>query len=503
MLEQKAYILFYVRDINRISQERPLIVNQNVNVVATTLRNVSTADTDRRPLPSAFIGKLSDGLLSTRSATVSVPGVSVQNKESNSNSTQVIHMGHSVLKGSGTIASEDSAVRKHEALATKSSMGGIGQPMEKTENISVAFNATDASVTNAETGCEDKNFDSNPHSVEKSSSFSLTSKIAVNADSKEPQKTNSDAQIRVCSAPKNKQSDWAAEKTDSDHQSTEMQGGRETHKVENSQISQSDLKKPSKLPPMNGNATAVRSDNVSRRKSKKHKKCRGLTVHFGTKMMLRAPLTIRKKNGKKKKVKDQKLDVEHLSDTVCNTADTGPSTSEKANSVSSGKSVHSFSQSDSCSRTDEKGDAGKNTPCMGDNLPSENFHGELKERIDQSDGAVTVSTTERNQVKNGRQQSSIDTSICHVQKGKESIVALGLEKSIIRRWDEAEVASSKYLDSNGSVSRTIGYVGDDWDEEYDKGKRKKVKRSRINFDGLNPFQEIATKKAKLKMERKR
>ncbi|KAL9249556.1 Ubiquitin carboxyl-terminal hydrolase 23-like protein [Drosera capensis] len=489
VLEQKAYMLFYVRDINRFSQKKPLIVNQNVNGVATTLRNVSTADTDRRSLPSAFTGKLSNGLLSMRSATVSV--------------TQVIHKDHSVLKGSGTIASEDSAVRKDEALATKSSMGDIAQPMEKTENISVAFNATDASVTNAEAGCEDKNFDSNPNSVEKSSSFSLASKIAVNADSKEPPKTNSDEQIRVCSVPKNKQSDLSAEKTDSDHQSTEMQGGRETHKAQNSQISQSDLKKPSKLPPMNGNATAVCSDHVSWRKSKKHKKCRGSSVHFGTKMMLRAPLTIRKKNGKKKKVKDQKPDVGHLSDTVCKTVDTGPSTSEKANSVSSGKSVHSFSQSDSGSRTDEKGDAGKNTLSMGGNLPSENFRRELKERMDQSDGVVTISTTERNQVKNGRQKSSIDTSTCHVQKGKESVVALGLEKSIIGRWDEAEVASSKNLDSNGSVSRTIGYVGDDWDEEYDKGKRKKVKRSRISFDGPNPFQEIATKKAKLKMERKR
>ncbi|KAL9249391.1 Ubiquitin carboxyl-terminal hydrolase 23-like protein [Drosera capensis] len=231
VLEQKAYMLFYVRDINCFSQKKPLIVNQNVNGVATTLRNVSTADTDRRSLPSAFTGKLFNGLLSTRSDTVSVPGVSVRNKESNSNSTQVIHKDHSVLKGSGTIASEDSAIRKDEALATKSSMGDIGRPMEKTENSSVAFNATDVSVTNAEAGCEDKNFDSNPHLIEKSSSFSLALKIAVNADSKEPQKTNSDSQIRVCSAPKNKQSDLAAEKTDSDLQSTEMQGGRGTHKA--------------------------------------------------------------------------------------------------------------------------------------------------------------------------------------------------------------------------------------------------------------------------------
>ncbi|GMP35811.1 hypothetical protein CsSME_00008123 [Camellia sinensis var. sinensis] len=36
------------------------------------------------------------------------------------------------------------------------------------------------------------------------------------------------------------------------------------------------------------------------------------------------------------------------------------------------------------------------------------------------------------------------------------------------------------------------------DEEYDKGKRKKVRCSQIEFGGPNPFQEIATKKTKLK-----
>ncbi|GAB2216621.1 hypothetical protein Droror1_Dr00024396 [Drosera rotundifolia] len=158
--------------LSSIRWKNPLIVNQNVNGVSTTLRNVSAAVMDCRSIPSAFIGMLSNGLCSTRSATVSVPGVSLQNKESNSNSTQVIHKNHSVLKGNGTIASENLAVRKDEALATKSTIGDIGQPMEKTENISVAFNAVDASVTNVEAGYEDKNFDSNPHSVEKSSSFS-------------------------------------------------------------------------------------------------------------------------------------------------------------------------------------------------------------------------------------------------------------------------------------------------------------------------------------------
>lgn len=36
------------------------------------------------------------------------------------------------------------------------------------------------------------------------------------------------------------------------------------------------------------------------------------------------------------------------------------------------------------------------------------------------------------------------------------------------------------------------------DEEYDRGKRKKVRNSKIEFGGPNPFQEIASKKAKVK-----
>lgn len=36
----------------------------------------------------------------------------------------------------------------------------------------------------------------------------------------------------------------------------------------------------------------------------------------------------------------------------------------------------------------------------------------------------------------------------------------------------------------------------DRDEEYDRGKRKKVRRSKHDFGGPNHFQEIATKKIK-------
>lgn len=42
------------------------------------------------------------------------------------------------------------------------------------------------------------------------------------------------------------------------------------------------------------------------------------------------------------------------------------------------------------------------------------------------------------------------------------------------------------------------------DEEYDQGKRKKIRQFKHSFGGPNPFQEIATKKSqlkKLKLER--
>lgn len=38
----------------------------------------------------------------------------------------------------------------------------------------------------------------------------------------------------------------------------------------------------------------------------------------------------------------------------------------------------------------------------------------------------------------------------------------------------------------------------DRDEEYDRGKRKKIRESRISFGGPNLFQEIATKNSKRK-----
>lgn len=41
----------------------------------------------------------------------------------------------------------------------------------------------------------------------------------------------------------------------------------------------------------------------------------------------------------------------------------------------------------------------------------------------------------------------------------------------------------------------------DRDEEYDRGRRKKVKQSQVDFGGPNPFQETADINAQKKMSK--
>lgn len=82
-----------------------------------------------------------------------------------------------------------------------------------------------------------------------------------------------------------------------------------------------------------------------------------------------------------------------------------------------------------------------------------------------------------------------------------SILTRGLEETTVARWDDIGVSLSKKSETRAA---RIGYTGDEWDEEYDRGKRKKVRGPKISFDGPNLFQEISTqreKRAKLNRSR--
>ncbi|KAJ3695441.1 hypothetical protein LUZ60_000818 [Juncus effusus] len=83
--------------------------------------------------------------------------------------------------------------------------------------------------------------------------------------------------------------------------------------------------------------------------------------------------------------------------------------------------------------------------------------------------------------------------------GRESIGLLmsGLTEIKVPRWDEKPRVE---INNGPSNQNSIGYVLDEWDEEYDMGKRKKVRKSKEEFEGPNPFQEIADMKVRKKMK---
>ncbi|KAJ6827686.1 ubiquitin carboxyl-terminal hydrolase 36 [Iris pallida] len=68
---------------------------------------------------------------------------------------------------------------------------------------------------------------------------------------------------------------------------------------------------------------------------------------------------------------------------------------------------------------------------------------------------------------------------------------------IVPRWDDDVPGYRGFGDAR---SRSIGYVLDEWDEEYDRGKKKKVKKSKHTSGGPNLFQEFANMKIQQNMK---
>ncbi|TVU12284.1 hypothetical protein EJB05_45920 [Eragrostis curvula] len=82
-----------------------------------------------------------------------------------------------------------------------------------------------------------------------------------------------------------------------------------------------------------------------------------------------------------------------------------------------------------------------------------------------------------------------------------SVRARDLMEATVPSWDDIHAPSTKTAGPQHS-KRSIGYVLDEWDEEYDRGKTKKVRQSKDDFDGSNPFQEEANYISQRQMKQK-
>ncbi|KAK4797526.1 hypothetical protein SAY86_029852 [Trapa natans] len=191
----------------------------------------------------------------------------------------------------------------------------------------------------------------------------------------------------------------------------------------------------------------------------KHVKHQVTSVYFGPKMLLRVSLNQHKKRTKKKR---------RAAKEDCISTDLGPSTSESHGSVAI---IHRR----------------KIKACVKNAVDKKVEREEIN-----SNGSPLTSSLNADMEVIEKKDCKNDS----MENGLMSMLTRGLEETLVAHWDGIDLPpSSTMVPSHGKVN-AIGYVADEWDEEYDRGKRKKLKQFKHDFSGPNHFQEIASKKIK-------
>ncbi|GMH04461.1 hypothetical protein Nepgr_006300 [Nepenthes gracilis] len=522
VLDQKAYMLFYVRDRENFSPERPANVAHKANILAANVKTVScTTGPTSRGIQNGYAEKLvreriQNDLLPKLIGNLYASDVLVQKSKLNiCSSNESLPKPEFVRKCNGAVSSECSDLIKEKVSVSQSDVAGMEQTTKSCDNSLADINATKV-LTCDNVYTEDKSSRSDLVSVAKASNFAALPSITVDVASKASQKGSMGADTKVCSSPMSDSGGELTMKVDPHKQTNQLNDGSQIHKTgiafkeESAEPSPSDQSVLGKFPSlvnMDEHLRVAASDVVSQRKLKKLKKCKIASLYVGTKMLYRASLCSRKrKKGKKVKLCNQNLVLEHLDDDRIST-DLGPSTSGRTTSFSMGSSAHSHTVSDSGSKQGHNHAAEKDMINCSGNLQMQNVNGEFKERTAQRNTALgtyqhslksSSSLVVANQLDTGKPIGSKDSKNCQVHNGMTNGLTMGLVDPAVAHWDGIELPSSQILESNGSDNISIGYMLDEWDEEYDRGKRKKVKMSRNSYGGPNPFQEIASMKAKLK-----
>ncbi|XP_034678541.1 ubiquitin carboxyl-terminal hydrolase 23-like isoform X2 [Vitis riparia] len=264
---------------------------------------------------------------------------------------------------------------------------------------------------------------------------------------------------------------------------------------------------------MNGSIHMKTLDCKPHRKlKKKHMK---RSMHLVSNNLFRASLSLRKKK-KQRRSKRHTSDIKNLTqerllEAGCLSIDQGPSTSDKTQTISVGPTNPQGKRVKHGTKKGDKRTAGKDVKTSNSECLIDTMDMEIRDRIGQ-EGAMLATDKEPQKSSSSvakqwdaqGSDSLNDSKRDRMQNGLMSMLTRGLDKTIVARWDEIEWPSNRVMESRSVEGVTIGYVPDEWDEEYDRGKRKKVRSSKGSFGEPNPFQEIATKKAhfkKAKMDR--
>ncbi|CAL1358768.1 unnamed protein product [Linum trigynum] len=475
VLNQKAYMLFYVRDRKKVAPRRQLDeVKKDNNIKAPLVRN----------MPNMVVKKMINGV-SKESLQMEVP-TKQKNEPANAECS---------YQNPGPV----SASSAKQPLLLDPALGECLETPAQcvTENVSPTPEPKDCIVSLAagtSSGCvsssssEDQNMATGKltsvESLQKSSSditvvVEVPSGCAGDKTSNAPSLTASVGyQDQVDHALS--RSDPSCEKNQDGGVPVNKTGDKAGHKVEV-------VGKESKVQSAPSSSPQIRD----KKKHLKHNICK---LHLGTNFF-RTSLGhgIKKKNRKRKRRSSDRLKLlkqQQLEEAKSLLSEMEPSTSKNFASPS----ISANSQKKKRAKPHSMED------CAGIN-PQEDMVGELSQRTGQN-GAV-LATAER------LQKSSISNSAANRQDANSMIgnvkidaakycvadfLAQGLKHTTASCWDE--VNPSQTRKSNSAEVFSIGYVADEWDEEYDRGKRKKVRESKEDFSGPNPFQQVAFEKSR-------
>ncbi|KAM7472776.1 hypothetical protein LguiA_010959 [Lonicera macranthoides] len=540
VLEQKAYMLFYSRDRRNFAPKKPVHIVQKENMAINAIGRNNPFSNFSQGLNK---GSLHNGPINIRLNTANSSAAVAQRDALNACSlNETIMKEASIKKTNGSVIAEgssdkDQAVSLDEAAngtlkldnVTNTKTEAAANTKTVAETVSSCSNGiTKKDLSNSIVILPNGNGSENPVTKKDLSDTAAKSVNCNENTSTKEDLSESSLLPSNCNVPNKSASDtFVAEMNSVEdlHKGLSLDvGGRTLEKIEPSSqtgdLTQnssggdliSRIKSSALIPtqtPLNKKALDQRP---YKKRKKKHLVHQGTSMHLSSKILFGASVKLQKKK-KHKRTKPCKSGIKNLSQEDflngdCIQTDLGPSTSEKPRAII---------PHDGCAHSRRKGVSGtksskKKEDKVGKNAET-NSNGDVlmvdkdfRERNGQN-GAVlaavvhqkiTSTVSAGNQVDGREVSGTNDGGNDSTQNGLMSMLTRGLEETIVKRWDGMESCPSAMAESNGARSVKIGYIGDDWDEEYDRGKRKKVRGIKNSFGGPNPFQEIATTKANLK-----
>ncbi|KAF5469527.1 hypothetical protein F2P56_013592 [Juglans regia] len=493
VLEQQAYMLFYVRD--RRKSPTDVVQKENLRGNANGIRTSSTFNQDLKetvktgPVENRLSGATSATVVTRKDASNICPPRTPLVKEASVKKNDCLIITECSVLGKGSVSEPlleapllntplevlpATDLNSREFLSISAPSGnGVAPDIGKTAEGIINDNKVSGSSSRASVSTS-PNF-SDPQS-------SSTAKLVTDETCQKVGNTRNEG--AVC----NLRVEDAGERV------------KEIPRNESVKLSSSSIK-------ANGLQTEAHNCKHDRKLKKKLLKYRAVSVRLNSHFLFHASLSLWKKK-KHKRNKRCTLDVRNLSranllDTDSTSTDLGPSTSESTRTITflaqrlrKGTKSGSERGANNAATLDLMTSSGD---CFMENV----IDGEFRHKIDQ---CGTVLATDKQLGKSsfldkresGRSDGPKDGKRKVVQNGLMSMLTRGLEETVVARWDGIVLPPSQIAESNGIESISIGYMPDEWDEEYDRGKRKKVRQSKLSFGGPNPFQETATKKSQTK-----